>query len=106
MIAEVWLVCFLACLPCQLGADHAPPLVDPVAALAIYGTTFPANREAELATPPPSTIEGEEEGKWPLLIFSHGVGTSRLMYSGICGELASRGYVRLLFIHVFSEGAH
>lgn len=58
----------------------------PIAAAAIYGTTFPASPGAPLKKP-----RGEQQ--WPLVIFSHGVGCSRLMYSSFCGELASRGYI-------------
>ncbi|OCF34757.1 hypothetical protein I316_03299 [Kwoniella heveanensis BCC8398] len=52
---------------------------------AVHGLKFPAHQRAPIRTPP--------SGKWPLIIFSHGVGCSRLMYTHICGELASRGYV-------------
>jgi platelet-activating factor acetylhydrolase len=62
------------------------PHADPAAAAAIYGTTFPAIKNAPLLKPP-------EGGKWKLMLFSHGVGCSRLMYSAFCGEMASRGYI-------------
>lgn len=70
-------------------------LAYPTAAAIIHGTTFPANKDAPLATPssspPPSSFQ--EDGKWPLMLFSHGVGCSRLMYSAFCGEMASRGFI-------------
>lgn len=53
---------------------------------AVHGLTFPAYQRAPLEEPP-------EGGRWPLIVFSHGVGCSRLMYTQICGELASRGFV-------------
>lgn len=89
-------------------------LSDPIAAAAIWGTTFPAIKGAQLLTPPSASEQ------WPIAIFSHGVGCSRynqnhtsyyslsscparpdlpifsrcrLMYSQICGSLAARGYI-------------
>ncbi|PSR73510.1 hypothetical protein PHLCEN_2v10651 [Hermanssonia centrifuga] len=72
-----------------------PLYLDPLAAAAIHGTTFPASKDAPLATPPHTMANG----KWPLMIFSHGVGCSRLMYSAFCGEMASRGYVVAVLEH-------
>ena len=36
-------------------------------------------------------ISGEK--KWPVLVFSHGLGCSRFAYSLICTDLASHGFV-------------
>ena len=54
----------------------------------IQYTTIPAIRDAELLEPPP-----KNEGRWPVMIFSHGLGGSRNAYSHICGSLASHGMV-------------
>lgn len=59
--------------------------IDPAAAAAIYGTTFPAIENGHLKVPPPSA-SGEPQ-KWPVMIFSHGVGCSRLMYVSILRSL-------------------
>ena len=34
-----------------------------------------------------------QEKKWPLVVFSHGMGCSRFAYSRICTDLASHGFV-------------
>jgi platelet-activating factor acetylhydrolase len=36
---------------------------------------------------------GTEEPTFPLIVFSHGLGGTRTMYSSICGEFASYGFV-------------
>lgn len=39
------------------------------------------------------------EAKWPLVIFSHGLGGTRTAYSTFCSDLASEGYVVLAIEH-------
>jgi platelet-activating factor acetylhydrolase len=93
--------------------------------MAIYGTTFPAQPNVPLRSPetlapedlstgtttdttaqasqqqqqPPPPPPQRQRKKWPLMIFSHGVGCSRLMYSTFCGEMASRGYIVVAIEH-------
>lgn len=50
--------------------------------------------------------EGEsKEPKFPLMIFSHGLGGSRTMYSSVCGEFASYGFVCVALEHRDGSGA-
>ena len=54
----------------------------------IQYTTIPAIRDAKLLKPPPEVGE-----RWPVMLFSHGLGGSRNAYSHICGSLASHGII-------------
>jgi len=53
----------------------------------MYYIKIPAIRNAKLLQPPTSN------GRWPAMIFSHGLGGTRNTYSQICGLLASYGIV-------------
>ncbi|KAF4586001.1 phospholipase A2 [Ophiocordyceps camponoti-floridani] len=64
-----WLSDFLALLPRHL-----------------YCTSIPVHSNARLRQP-------ETNSRWPTVIFSHGLGGSRHMYSYIAGSLASHGIV-------------
>lgn len=48
---------------------------------------MPVHQNAELLDPP------TKSNRWPVMMFSHGLGGSRNAYSHICGSLASHGVV-------------
>ena len=50
--------------------------------------SLPAHRDAPVAR-----LQSGNEKKWPVFIFSHGLGGSRNAYSYICGCLASHGII-------------
>lgn len=80
-------------------------------------TKLPAFRNApisrNLAADIAAAAFGEEDGKpklpekqkFPVIIFSHGLGGSRLCYSTICGELASHGCIVVAIEHRDGSGA-
>lgn len=53
----------------------------------LYHITIPAHRAAQVYTP------SGDSTRWPVCIFSHGLGGSRNAYSHICGSLASHGLI-------------
>ena len=41
-----------------------------------------------------STLKDHPEGsKWPIVVFSHGMGCTRFMYSQVCYDMASNGFI-------------
>lgn len=53
----------------------------------VFHTTIPASQNAQLLRPP------EKVGRWPVMIFSHGLGGTKNAYSHLCGSIASHGMV-------------
>lgn len=53
----------------------------------LYYISMPVHQNAEILEPP------SKSKKWPVMMFSHGLGGSKNAYSHICGSLASHGVV-------------
>ena len=80
-------------------------------------TKLPASRNAKVAQASPSASseqKGAAEGQqstghgrpmFPVVMFSHGLGGSRMMYSTVCGDLASYGFVVVALEHRDGSGA-
>ncbi|KAF2227683.1 platelet-activating factor acetylhydrolase, isoform II-domain-containing protein [Elsinoe ampelina] len=58
----------------------------------VGGTKVPAGVDLPLLRKP-------DGGKWPVVVFSHGMASMRTSYTQWCGEVASRGYVVVAVEH-------
>ncbi|KAH7391134.1 platelet-activating factor acetylhydrolase [Phaeosphaeria sp. MPI-PUGE-AT-0046c] len=70
-----------------LGANSAFAGLFSLLPQLLYYISMPVHQNADLLEPP------MKSNRWPVMVFSHGLGGSRNAYSHICGSLASHGVV-------------
>ncbi|KAF1954484.1 hypothetical protein CC80DRAFT_493640 [Byssothecium circinans] len=70
-----------------LGAGNAFSQFFSVMPQLLHYITIPVHHNAEILDPP------TKSKRWPVMVFSHGLGGSRNAYSHLCGSLASHGIV-------------
>ncbi|KAF1829349.1 hypothetical protein BDW02DRAFT_561302 [Decorospora gaudefroyi] len=70
-----------------LGANSAFAGVFSLLPQLLYYISMPVHQNAHLLAPPPKS------DRWPVMMFSHGLGGTRNAYSHICGSVASHGVV-------------
>ncbi|KAL5424103.1 hypothetical protein PMIN04_003426 [Paraphaeosphaeria minitans] len=70
-----------------LGAGNAMAGLFATLPQLLYFVTIPVHHNADVLEPP------TDSKRWPVMMFSHGLGGSRNAYSHICGSLASHGVV-------------
>lgn len=70
-----------------LGANSAFAGVFALLPQLLYFVSMPVHQNAKLLQPT------SKSNRWPVMMFSHGLGGSRNAYSHICGSLASHGMI-------------
>uniref|UniRef100_UPI00398E9A53 platelet-activating factor acetylhydrolase n=1 Tax=Pristiophorus japonicus TaxID=55135 RepID=UPI00398E9A53 len=90
--------------PCEQGGKHQQPLWIPeheyyygLADFLKYSRSFVGHILSHLygsyRVPAEWDAPFKSDGKYPLVVFSHGLGAFRTLYSAICIEVASQGFV-------------
>ncbi|CAN8101330.1 unnamed protein product [Discula destructiva] len=88
--------CMLTKLPARRNAKVAQKAKPPSASASADHTTGAADGQQR---------SGDGRPMFPVVVFSHGLGGSRTMYSTVCGDLASYGFVVVAMEHRDGSGA-
>ncbi|KAI0008749.1 PAF acetylhydrolase [Xylariaceae sp. FL0662B] len=88
---------FTGAINTLVGSIDIPAKVDvPLAGHAPTVSTVLENQDKEAVT---EKVLGPEQNGYPVIVFSHGMASSRTDYTHYAGELASRGYIVALLEH-------